>query len=293
MISHILSTLVLLIVLVISRICNSATPTGVVGGAAEKESADTGIPQAELSKYLFPMFDKYKTSDKTHAEYSTTKDRVDVYGATFKELGINTGDYSSFLDICALPGSASLHILDDNPKITGVGLSLHPNSGGYKPDKRLTSHSRYQIKYHDLLSTSPALPDKFDFAYGACFIKHNVGKKTARDLYASGFKVVIDSLRDGGDFLYLLSYSWNVSLLLDTIEVLSKYFTTITLYKDPNYTGGLSNIFLWCQGRKSSNVDFNDYINNYPIYSDETLKKYKPDINKAFMIMNIHHISLI
>ena len=258
-----------------------------------------GLEQVLVSRSLFRLFDKYGTVKITKSEYSGAKGEINYLDDVFEKLNIRLSKYANFLDLCCNPGTVTLYILNNNKNIRGIGLTLHPKEGGYKTSRDLENHPRFKILFRNLLQDSTVkfiLNNKADFANTSCFIGHNRGKgDLVNKLYSNSYIISMNNLNKGGDLLNLLSFKWDYELLLNTIALLKKSFNTVSLYKSPTYTAGLSNVYMFCE---SYNGNFildivNDYNSGKNIYNNSILQDYSHTINKIFGVMNHKHLQII
>lgn len=288
-----------LLLLVLWFIMDNPHLRNLVAGGVDS-NVSKFIPQTKIFDDIFRLSDKYGLSALAKSEYRDNKmDEGSFIDRLIDNCDIDKQKYNKFVDLCSNPGSVSLKLLSickqNSDDAHGFGISLPIDKGGYKLDDRL-KRPDYTLVWADILEKLEYKEiDKVDCAYCACFIRHNKGKENmVKDLYVNSYWIACSKLKLGGDLIILLSFQWDVELLLNTVQLLGDSFNDIILYKDKYYTPGLSIIFVVCKNYKQQIDD--DIALNYKkknIYTQDTLRKYSKSINDALKIMNCHLIGLV
>ncbi len=209
-----------------------------------------------MKKGIYTNVSKEEYRKKKHDDGYIT----DVY----KAFRINTKKYDKFLDICSNPNTHTLHILKNNNKIQGKGVSLPVEKKGYPPNPKIFNYSdRYGITYMDLLNDDlDAVKYDVDYVIGDCFPKHNMTDKSSNKdiddlndkLQENTIKLMSKSLKLGGDAMILLPFRFNPIVFFNVLFILKKMFTKVGLFKSEKYTPGLAVVYIFCTN-KTCNYD--------------------------------------
>jgi hypothetical protein len=293
--------LMILFIIMIYILAINVYAANLKSGAGENHNRNLisqYISQDLVSKALDKTFRHFKTDIISKQAYNQHKDE-NPNEKIFKELNIDITDanFESFFDICCNPGSLTLYALDSNPKISGYGVSLPIKDGGYEANPRLKNHPRFKIYYADILDSKQLSKidsaPRTDIVFISCFIGHNKEKNTYA-LYANSYRLAFKKLKIGGTLMNVLSYRWDVNILLNTLWLFSQYFDSIHIYKDNIYTPGLSILYIAATNFKDVNNKILDkYTRGEQLYDEEFIKKWAPQINKYMADLIKYHIDII
>jgi hypothetical protein len=214
--------------------------------------------QFYIGEFLYEEVNKKNILGNIGKEQYTNNKEDDRYvKSTYKAFGIDTTKYNSFIDICSNPNTHTIHILDNNKKITGNGISLQIDKGGYKPSEFIENYKdRYKVIYFDLLNDDfdKLQLEKVDYVTGECFVRHNIKDKNTKfsdmvnlnnKLQNSMLKLLALKLKPGGDALILLPFHFDPIVFFNYIFILKKMFNKIGIYKSDKYTPNLSIVYIY------------------------------------------------
>jgi len=205
-----------------------------------------------------------------------------------------------FADICAAPGCYSQIILDNFDIINGIGISLPYEEGGVKFE---IEDKKFKKIYKNILDNKYRLdlPIKLDLGIGSCMsYQYNakISNKLNLQLIIKSIYLLLPNFKKSSSLIINMSMK-NIFIAFNLINIISKYFKNIKLWKssniwatkntfylfgydfieNKNITNELNNLFILIDNEK------NDIYNKF-IGTNEEYNK----INK--MINNIYYIRI-
>jgi hypothetical protein len=293
----IIIVIVLVVLAVYARqyVFGGRSPRPYSGGA---DDLSVAIPQIVVLEAIFPLMDKYHTSQRSKVDYSGNKGERAYYTPIFDKLDIRVSAYKNFMDICCNPGALSMRILEDNKDITGYGLSLPVNKSGYPESPELKAFKdRFKVYNFDVLEDDSAtLPTaEVDFACISCFPKHNKNADAiTMKLFARAFTLAIDKFHSGSDLFWVHPFRWSANILLNTLKLLREHFHSVEFCKDEVNSPGLAVAYIMSKNFKSKDSELIDkYAEGEQLFDAALIDMYGAQINEFMKSLAKHHIDLI
>jgi hypothetical protein len=140
-----------------------------------------------------------------------------------------------FADICAAPGNYSKIVLDKFDIITGIGISLPPEEGGVEFE---IEDKKFKKIYKNILDKKYRLeiPEKLDLGMASCVSYQNDAKlanKLNLQLIIKSIYLLLPNFKKGSALIVNMSIK-NIYVAFNLINILSKYFDKVRLWKSSN-----------------------------------------------------------
>jgi len=137
-----------------------------------------------------------------------------------------------FADICSSPGNYSQIILDSFDIKTGIGISLPPEEGGVE---YIIDNPKFKKVYKNILDKKYRLeiPEKLDFGIASCVSYENNSKNASilnLELILKSIYLLLPNFNVGANLIVNMTMK-NIFFIFNLINILSKYFTSIKLWK--------------------------------------------------------------
>lgn len=230
-----------------------------------------------INKYYY--VDKFERIDSMKKEFVENKEELlDVGKEIFDNFNLKKYKIKLFLDICAAPGMYSKILMDNDNTTTGIGISLPTEKGGVPFE---IDYDKYKIFYKDILEKSYEIeaPKKIDFGIASCVSYVDLTGDAVKtfflntELILTSCDMILSNLEKNGNMIINLSMK-NINLCYNIINILSKYFDEIKLWKSDTIWSTKNTLYLFAYGFKNN-------------YEKQSLRNYVEVIkNKNSDILN-------